>query len=449
MLPETQSTSMKKFIIIWLGQLVSLLGSEMTNFALTIWAWEVTKQATPLSLILFFTQTPRIIAALFAGVLVDRVNRKKLMMLGDLVAGFSTIAILILFLTNNLQIWHLYLSAAVNGFFGYLQSLAYSASLSLIIPKQHYARATALNGIQMSGSYILAPALAGALYSLIGLVGILTIDIVSFIIAISTLNFISIPQPKNTEVSHRTIQSYWGELTFGFRYLFRYPGLLAILAFWLGNNLIGSINFAILPAMLLARSGNNSTVLSMLLTTFGIGGLLGGVTISIWGGPKRRIHGLLVGNTIWKLGLFTLSLAQGIYVKIIAAFISGFSSPFPSSCNQAIWLSKVEPDIQGRVFAARFIIAKIPTSLGAAIAGLLADKFFEPAMRSDGLLAPIFGDIFGTQIGAGMALMIAILSTCGVLIALLGYAFPLLRDVERNIPDYDVNALNHSNKAQL
>ena len=128
---------MRTFLIIWIGQLASLLGSEMTNFALTIWAWEVTEQATPLSLILFFTQTPRIIAALFAGVLVDRMNRKKLMILGDLVAGFSTIAILILYLTNNLQIWHLYLSADVNGLLGYLQTLAYYTSLSIIVPKQH------------------------------------------------------------------------------------------------------------------------------------------------------------------------------------------------------------------------------------------------------------------------------------------------------------------------
>ena len=156
---------MSTFLIIWIGQLASLLGSEMTNFALTIWAWEVTEQATPLSLILFFTQTPRIIAALFAGVLVDRMNRKKLMILGDLIAGFSTIAILILYLTNNLQIWHLYLSAAVNGLFGYLQALAYSASISLIVPKQHYSRVSALESIQMSGSYVFAPALAGFFYT--------------------------------------------------------------------------------------------------------------------------------------------------------------------------------------------------------------------------------------------------------------------------------------------
>lgn len=171
---------MRKFIIIWIGQLASLLGSEMTNFAITIWAWQVTGQATPLSLILFFVQTPRVIASLFAGVLVDRYNRKLLMIIGDFVAGISTIALLVLFLTNNLQIWHLYCTAAVNSLFGFIQGLAYSASLSLLVSPQQYTRATALNSVQLSGSYVLAPALAGSLYPVIGLRGILIVDLITF-----------------------------------------------------------------------------------------------------------------------------------------------------------------------------------------------------------------------------------------------------------------------------
>ncbi len=154
---------MRKFIIIWLGQLASMLGSEMTNFAINIWAWQVTGQATPLSFILFFTQTPKVIAALFAGVLVDRLNRQKLMMVGDLLAGCSTIAILLLFLGDRLAIWHLYFTGAVNGLFGFLQGLAYSATLSSIVPPQHYTRATAIDSVRMSSAYILAPALAGTL----------------------------------------------------------------------------------------------------------------------------------------------------------------------------------------------------------------------------------------------------------------------------------------------
>lgn len=427
---------MRIFLILWIGQLASILGSEMTNFAVTIWAWEVTGQATPLSFILFFTQTPKVIAALFAGVLVDRVDRQKLMVVGDLFAGCSTIALLLLFLSDLLDIWHLYVTGAVNGLFGFLQGLAYSASLSSLVAKQHYARATALNSIQMSGAYILAPALAGTLYPLIGLTGILGIDIATFMIAISTLSIVRIPQLKRDR-GNRTISNIKQDLTFGFRYLLKYPSLLALLGFLLLENAIENINFAILPAMVLARSSNDPTVWGRLLTSFGIGGVLGAATIGIWGGPKRRIHGLLLGSAIWKVGLIALALTQSLSVKIFAALISGFCSPFPDSSNQAIWMSKVRPDIQGRVFAARDLVAQMAIPLGAAISGPLADRFFEPAMKPGGSLAGLFGGLFGTQIGAGMALAIALFSSLGLFLALGSYAFPLLREVEKIIPDGD------------
>lgn len=428
---------MRTFIIVWSGQLASMLGSEMTNFAITIWAWSVTGKATPLSFILFFTQTPKVFAALFAGVLVDRTHRQKLMIVGDLFAGCSTIAILCLFLSDRLEIWHLYFTGAVNGFFGFLQSLAYSASLALIVPKRHYTRATALNSIQMSGAYILAPALAGNLYPLIGLTGILTLDIVTFIIAISTLSIVRIPQLSQNRVSQQSVQTIKQELTFGFHYVFRHPSLLAVSVFLLIDNLIENINFAILPAMILARSGNNSAIWGELLTSFGIGGLLGAVTASIWGGPKRRIHGLLLGSAIWKLSLIVLSITQTTLIKVAAALTSGFCSPFPDSSNQAIWMSKVKPEIQGRVFATRDLIAQITIPLGAAIAGPLADRVFEPAMSRSGSLAAFFGGLFGTELGAGMALMMAFFSSCGLLLALGGYAFPLLREVENIVPDHE------------
>ena len=433
---------MRTFLIVWIGQLASMLGSEMTNFAITIWAWSVTGKATPLSFILFFTQTPKVFAALFAGVLVDRTHRQKLMIVGDLFAGCSTIAILCLFLSDRLEIWHLYFTGAVNGFFGFLQGLAYSASLALIVPKQHYTRAAALNSIQMSGAYILAPALAGNLYPLIGLTGILTLDIVTFTIAISTLSLVRIPQLSQNRVSQQSIQTIKQELTFGFHYVFRHPSLLAVIVFLSIDNLIENINFAILPAMVLARSGNNSAVWGELLTSFGIGGLLGAVTVSIWGGPKRRIHGLLLGSAIWKLSLIVLSITQTTLIKVAAALSSGFCSPFPDSSNQAIWMSKVKPEIQGRVFATRDLIAQITIPLGAAIAGPLADRFFEPAMSRSGSLTALFGGLFGTELGAGMALMMALFSSCGLLLALGGYAFPLLREVEEIVPDHERETLS-------
>ncbi|MEO1351909.1 MAG: MFS transporter [Cyanobacteria bacterium J06635_15] len=420
---------MQTFLILWLGQLVSLLGSEMTNFAITIWAWEVTGQATPLAFILAVTQIPRLLISPFAGVWVDRFNRKILMLLGDTVAGLSTIALLALFLTDQLQVWHLYVSGAVNGLFGYIQWLAHSASVSLLVPERHYARASAFESLQMSGSYIVAPAIAGTLYAITGLGGILTFDLVTFGIAIATLSLITIPQaaePPHTATSETVLQ----QLTFGLRYLQRRPSLMALLSFFLVSSFIDSASFAILPAMVLARSANDAAIWGTLLAFFGAGGLLGGAALSLWGGPKRRIHGVLIASAIWKTGLIVLALAQQTSVKIGTAIVCGFCSPFPSSCHQAIWRAKVESDVQGRVFATQFLLTQLATPVGAAIAGPLADYVFEPAMQPGQPLAQLLGTVFGVGLGAGTALQMTLFASCGVLIALGGYGIRRLRQVE-------------------
>ncbi|ASC72645.1 Macrolide efflux protein A [Halomicronema hongdechloris C2206] len=421
---------MRTFLIIWLGQFASLLGSEMTNFAITIWAWEVTGQATPLSFILAVTQVPRLLISLFAGIWVDRFNRKYLMLLGDTVAGLSTVALLALFLTDNLQIWHLYVSGAVNGLFGYLQGLAHSASISLIVPAQHYARASAFESLQMSGSYVVAPALAGTIYAITGLSGILTIDLITFGIAIASLSLASIPQPTAPPHHAAAADTVFHQLTFGIHYLRNHPSLMTLLLFFLISNLIDSASFSILPAMVLARSGDDSTVLGMLFSFFGAGGLLGGLTLSIWGGPKRRIHGVLIAGAVWKVGLMVLALAQQTSVKIGTALVSGFCSPFPSSCSQAIWRAKVEPAFQGRVFATRFLLTQLATPLGAAIAGPLADYVFEPTMQPGGKLTPILGGTFGTGLGAGMALQMSIFALLGIVVAVGGYGIKQLVTVD-------------------
>ncbi|NER79552.1 MAG: MFS transporter [Leptolyngbya sp. SIO1D8] len=428
---------MRTFLIIWLGQFASLLGSEMTNFAITIWAWEVTGQATPLSFILAVTQVPRLLISPFAGIWVDRFNRKYLMLLGDTAAGFSTIVLLALFLTGHLQIWHLYVSGAINGLFGHIQKLAYSTSVSLIVPERHYTRASAFESLQMSGGYIAAPAIAGAIYAVTGLSGIFIIDLITFGVAISSLSIVSIPQPtKQQSYQSASSGTTLQQLTFGFRYLFSRPSLKVLLIFILVGNIVNSTGFTILPAMLLARSDNNATIVGMLFSLFGVGGLLGGLTLSVWGGPKRRIHGLLMADSIWRMGLIMLTLAQQTSVKIGTALVSGFCSPFPNSCSQAIWRAKVEPEVQGRVFATRFLLTQMVTPLGAALSGPLADHVFGPAMQSGGALAPIFGSIFGVGPGAGMALQMMLFASFGILISLGGYSVRRLRQVEMSETAY-------------
>ena len=188
---------MRTFILVWFGQLISTIGSYMTEFALILWAWELTGSATALALAGFFSQLPRIPITLVAGIVVDRYSRKQLMILGDGVAALSTVGIGGLYLTGNLQIWHLYLAATLNGGFGQIQSLAYQTSVSLLVPRAQLTRANSLLASVHYGSAIVGPALAGLLYPLIGLLGIVGIDLVTFGGAIALLLTCSIPQPPS------------------------------------------------------------------------------------------------------------------------------------------------------------------------------------------------------------------------------------------------------------
>ena len=389
---------------------------------------------------MFFTATPPIVASLFSGIIIDRFPRKRLMLLGDTVAGFSTIALLLLFLTDTLAIWHLDLAAAVSSLFSYLQWMSFSASMSMIIPQRHYTRASALESARGYGSNILAPALGATLYYAIGLTGILILDCITFFLAISTLSLVTIPQPPASASDTANQPNLWQQLTFGFRYIFQRPGLLAILIFLLCGNFLGNIGGAIFPAMILARSDNNATVLASVEAASGFGGLTGATFLSIWGGFQRRIHGLLLGSIFSRIGGIVLGLVQLPWLWSVARFWQVFFASFVGSSHQGIWLSKVEPAVQGRVFTSRYLIAQVASPIGIAIAGPLADFVFEPAMQPSGMLAGVFGGLFGTGEGSGMALQYTLFCLLGSAIALCGYLFPVLRDVETSVPDYEVSS---------
>lgn len=408
---------------------------------MTLWAWQVTGQATPLSLIIFFSHVPRIVVAFFAGVLVDRWNRKLLMMVGDTAAAISTVAILLLLLSDRLEIWHLYVTAAVNGLFGYFQDLAYSASISTIVPKQHYTRAAAMSDhIGQFGSNIIAPAIAGVLYYAIGLKGILIVDLITFIIAISTVWCVQIPQPQ-ISASDRDSRNIWHDMTFGFRYVIERPSFLAILIFWLMFNFVDGVITGIHSPVILARSSNDAAVYASVQSAIGLGGAIGAVVLSVWGGFKRRIHGLLLGTVLSYASMAAFGLANLPSVWIVSGFFAGVFWPLIGSSNQAIWLSKVAPEVQGRVFATRYLMAQISLPLGLGMSGILADYVFEPALMPGGSLAVIFGGAFGTGSGSGMALQYTLFSLVGVFIGLGGYAIRKLRDAEMILPDRDVGCV--------
>jgi MFS family permease len=429
------------FTVVWIGQLVSLLGTAMSNFALTIWAYEVTGQATALALVAFFFITPMVVMSPVAGAIVDRSNRKLMMMVSDLAAGITTVFVLLLHATGGLQIWHLYISAAVAGTFQTFQWPAYSAAVTMMLPKKQYARANGMMELAGSASHIFAPVLAGALLGVIGLAGILIVDIATFVVAVGALLMVHVPQPQTTEAGRKGKGSLWQESVYGFRYIFERPSLLGLQLVFLAINLIGTLALAVFAPMILARTGNDEIVFGSVQSAGAIGGVVGGVVMGAWGGPKRRVHGVLAGMSLASLlGEFLLGLGQGLFLWVVASFFMQFFIPIINGSNQAIWQAKVAPDVQGRVFATRRLIAWLVMPLSNLVAGPLADYVFEPAMMPEGGLASAFGWLVGTGPGAGMSLMFVFVGAFGALVALGGYTFRAIRDAEDILPDHDAGA---------
>jgi len=433
---HTQPTGFHAFTVVLLGQVISLLGTGMTRFALTIWAWQITGQATALALVGFFSFAPAIIVSPFAGALVDRWNRKLTMVLSDLAAALSTIIVLLLFSTGNLQIWHLYITGAFTGFFHAFQFPAYSAAITTMVSKEQYGRASGMRSMAQFGTGIFAPMLAAIFLNLIGLHNILIIDLATFLIAIGTLILIHVPQPPVSEEGRRSKGSLWTESAYGFRYIIQRRSLLGLQLVFFCLNLVVSFATTVFTPMVLVRTGNDTTILGIIQSTLGVGGLVGGVVLSIWGGPKRKIHGVLVGMTLTMVGMVGFGIGDHPYAWAAAGFFAMFFVPILNGSNQAIWQIKVAPDLQGRVFATRSLIAQISTPVSMLLSGPLADYVFEPAMMPGGRLANLLGGLIGTGPGAGMKSMFFIAGILGILVGLSGYAFPMVRNIEDILPDY-------------
>ncbi len=435
---ESGRSGMLGFTIIWVGQMLSLLGTSMTGFALTIWAWQATGQATALALVGFANFAPVVLFSPIAGAIVDRYDRKKVMMLADLAAGLPTVALLALYSTGSLQIWVLYITGAISGTFQSFHFPAYSAAVTMMVHKKHYGRAQSMLAMAEFASGIFAPIAAAVLMVFIGIAGIMAIDITTFAIAISMLLLVRIPRPPVTEEGRRGMGSLWKESFYGFRYIYKYRSLLGLQLTFLGNNLLSGIYVTLLAPMILARTGDNSLILGSIMTAGGIGGLLGSIVLTIWGGPKRKIHGVLLGWTLSHLiGALFMGMGSGFMFWIPVLFLAMFVSPLINASNQAIWQAKVAPDVQGRVFATRRLIAQVSAPPAMLLAGFLADVVFEPAMRTGGPLTEPFGWLVGTGPGAGMALIFIIAGTIGVILSLGVYAIRTVRDVETILPDHD------------
>lgn len=430
--PRTASQGMKTFLTVWIGQLISMLGSGLTSFALGVWIFEQTGKATPFALTVLFANLPRILLLPVAGSLADRWNRRWVMILSDTGNALVTISIFILLSFGSLQFWHIYLIVTLGSIFSAFQEPAYSASVTMLVPKANLSRANGMMQLGQAMEAIITPLIAGVLFVSIGLRGILMIDFVTFLFAVSTLLLICIPQPELTETSDAK-PSVWSDARFGWDYLRARPGLFGLLWYFAMVNFLLNWSGVLTGPLILSRFP--ASTLGTIQMFVGMGMLAGGILSSVWA-ARRKIRATIGAIGLASLGMIFAGLRPSPF------FIGGgllwlmIFIPLASASSQAVFQSKVAPDIQGRVFSIRAMIARSVMPISYLIAGPLADRVFGPLMDVNGAWAGTFlGTFLGTGAGRGIGLMFVISALAGILASILAFSNPHIRNIEDELPD--------------
>jgi DHA3 family macrolide efflux protein-like MFS transporter len=424
---------MRTFFVIWSGQLVSTIGSGLTGFALGVWIYQETGSVTLFAMNMLAFAIPNLLVSPIAGVVVDRWDRRWVMILSDTGAGLATFSIAILYLTGNLQVWNIILATAVNAAFSTFQWPAYSAVTTLLVPKEQLGRAGGMVQIGEAISQLLAPAVAGILFVTIGLGGVIAIDFATYLFAVLTLLIIRVPSPEQTEAGEESKGTVWQEAIYGWTYITARAGLLGLLLIFAAFNFVTGLIIPLITPMLLDMT--SPEVLGYLFSIVGVGMLTGTLVMSAWGGPKRRIHGVLA--FLMLSGFFTSLLGVSPLIPVLAAAGFGlmFTMPIINGSSQAIWQTKVAPDVQGRVFSVRRMIAMSMTPLAYIIAGPLADRVFVPLLLEGGALVNSVGRFIGVGPGRGTGFMFIVIGALSILVSAAGYLNPHVRNVEDELPD--------------
>ena len=423
------------FTVIWAGQILSALGTRMTNFALSIWVWQRTGSATDMALMMVCGLGATVLFSPVAGSLVDRWNRRLTIVVSDVGSAIVTFVLLGLFLAGSAQMWHLYLVNVVTGALLAVQGPAFSATITVMMERGRYHQANAMMWMVRTLPVIFAPAFAATLLGVTGVNLILLLDGLSYAVAVLAVFLVALPATPTSDEPRAAVLR---DAVYGFRYILQRRPLLALEGVLFSISLLAAVGWALLVPLVLARTAGDEAQLGVVQTVGAFGGVLGGVLLGVLKAPRRKMTVVLTailgfsifGRILYGVGDSVLAWSAGLFfVHVFIPFIDGLA--------QTIWQEKVEPAVQGRVFATRLFIENLSIPIGMLAAGPLADRVFEPAMRPGGTLAGRFGWLVGTGPGAGIGLMFVIVGVLGVVVGLAGWASPTVRDVETLVPDHD------------
>lgn len=416
-----------------LTQTLSLIGSRMTAVGLGIWVYRQTGLTTPLLLTAFFSELPGMLLGSAAGVLIDRWDRRWVLILADAGQALGTLWLLISVASGHFTIWQLYAVALLQGTFATLHGPAKNAAVTMLIPDSRRERANAMLEVAYNLAGVLSPALAGALFATIGIGGIIGIDLATFLLAVTAVFLIAIPAALPTAEGQAGRGSARAEWVAGWRFLASRRALLSLALYGVALNFLFNGSLELMVPYFIARTGSEA-IAGTLLAVMSLGALAGGLLMMVWGGTRPRIHTLLLGYLLTGLMYFPLALGSSPVALGAAIFLLMVPLPIGNILGLSIWQVKTPPDLQGRVFALNAQLGFLGSTAAFLLAGPVVDRLLEPAVGHPGwaIVAPLVGE----GPGAGIALLLLVTGAAVLAVTLVVYAWPLVRRLETTLPDY-------------
>ena len=414
-LKKNELFKLKDFLILWSTQSISQLGSSITAFALTLWLYERTGSSLSTAALTICSYAPYVLMSIFAGVLTDRFNKKRTMLSCDLFAAICTIIVFILFRTNCLRVWHLYVLNGISGLMNTVQQPASEVAMTLIVPEKYYQKTSGLCSMSRSLISILNPLIATALYSFAGLNIVIAVDLGSFFVAFLALLFlIKIPQnkyEKGEKVLHLAKE--------GFIFLKENPLIMTLILFMSGVNLVASAFDATLPGYVIPNPKGGSSILGIVTSCAGIAMIIGSLMVSVLPKPKDRVRVIYL-TMLFSLSTenFLLAFSREPVLWCIGQIIGWILVPIMSANMDVILRTTIPVELQGRVYACRNTLQFFTIPIGLFLGGFMVDNICEPFMNTSENLS-ILKTFFGTGKGSGAALMMFILGVCGSLICII------------------------------
>ncbi|MEV4104689.1 MFS transporter [Nonomuraea sp. NPDC049649] len=424
-------TDIFRFALIWTASLLSSVGSSLTTFVLGVWVYQSTGSPTQFALVVLSGMLPGILIGPFAGVVVDRFDRRRVMILTDSLAAVATVAVALLIWADALAVWHVALAGAVGGACGVFHLTAYQAMTPLLIPERHLGRANGLMHLA-SGIQIAAPVLGATLLATVGMIGVVGIDLTTFGVAMMALLFIRLPaavlRPNETTDRSAVLE----DLGAGWRHLRAKAGLTGLVAALTGFNFTFAVAGVLVQPLILSFAGPG--VLGVLMFAGGAGMLAGGLVMGAWGGPKRKIVGMTAFMGLGGVFLVLHSLTPSPLLVGAAASAFLFTLPVVNGCAHAVLQSRVEPAMLGRVMGTAHTLGSAAVPVGYMLAAPLAEHLLNPALQPGGALADTAGLIVGVGEGRGIALVMLLDGLLLLGMAAVLAALPALRRLDDQPP---------------